>query len=97
MCGRRRWAGRWWSVRAGWCISGRLRSGTAVAEQRAEQRAERVVGAVVPGGGRVPTVIVDDLHIVYRVHGACTWEGSATSALGRLLLRWSLAYARSVL
>lgn len=33
----------------------------------------------------VPTVIVDGLHIVYRVHGAGTGRGSATSALSRIV------------
>jgi teichoic acid transport system ATP-binding protein len=33
----------------------------------------------------VPTVIVDGLHIVYRVHGAGTGKGSATSALSRIV------------
>ncbi|MEU4098531.1 ABC transporter ATP-binding protein [Streptomyces sp. NPDC026673] len=39
------------------------------------------------GGERIPTVIVDDLHIVYRVHGAGTGKGSAVSALTRLVTR----------
>lgn len=36
---------------------------------------------------RVPTVIVDDVHIVYKVHGAGSGKGSATSALSRLVSR----------
>ncbi|MDX3356261.1 ABC transporter ATP-binding protein, partial [Streptomyces sp. ME01-24h] len=36
-----------------------------------------------PGGERIPTVIVDDLHIVYRVHGAGGGRGSAVNALSR--------------
>lgn len=36
---------------------------------------------------RVPTVIVDDVHIVYKVHGASAGKGSATSALSRLIAR----------
>ncbi|MDX2646632.1 ABC transporter ATP-binding protein [Streptomyces sp. NPDC001902] len=39
------------------------------------------------GGERVPTVIVDDLHIVYRVHGAGSSKGSAVGALSRLVTR----------
>ncbi|GAU65635.1 ABC transporter ATP-binding protein, partial [Streptomyces sp. NBRC 110611] len=31
--------------------------------------------AAVPGGGRVPTVIADDLHIVYRVYGGGAGKG----------------------
>lgn len=36
---------------------------------------------------RVPTVVVDDVHIVYRVHGAGSGKGSATSALSRIISR----------
>ncbi|MEU8683706.1 ABC transporter ATP-binding protein, partial [Streptomyces sp. NPDC048611] len=32
---------------------------------------------------RIPTVIADDLHIVYRVYGAGAGKGSATAALNR--------------
>ncbi|KQV13401.1 MULTISPECIES: ABC transporter ATP-binding protein [unclassified Kitasatospora] len=34
---------------------------------------------------RVPTVVVDDVHIVYKVHGAGSGKGSATSALSRII------------
>jgi teichoic acid transport system ATP-binding protein len=34
-----------------------------------------------------PTVVVDDVHLIYRVHGASSGKGSATSALSRLALR----------
>ncbi|MEW2440223.1 ABC transporter ATP-binding protein, partial [Streptomyces caniferus] len=33
---------------------------------------------------RVPTVIADDLHIVYRVYGTGAGKGSATAALNRI-------------
>ncbi|MFD8073847.1 ABC transporter ATP-binding protein [Streptomyces sp. NBC_00510] len=36
---------------------------------------------------RIPTVIVDDLHIVYRVHGAGAGRGTAVNALSRLVRR----------
>ncbi|MDX3235157.1 ABC transporter ATP-binding protein [Streptomyces sp. ME03-5709C] len=36
---------------------------------------------------RIPTVIVDDLHIVYRVHGAGGGRGTAVNALSRLVRR----------
>ncbi len=36
------------------------------------------------GDYRVPTVVVDDVHITYTVNGARTGRGSATSALSRL-------------
>jgi teichoic acid transport system ATP-binding protein len=35
----------------------------------------------------VPTVIVDDVHITYRVHGTKGGKGSATSALSRMTSR----------
>ncbi|MFJ4690268.1 ABC transporter ATP-binding protein [Streptomyces sp. NPDC088766] len=40
-----------------------------------------------PPGTRVPTVIADDVHIVYRVNGARTGKGSATAALSRIVKR----------
>ncbi|MFI6766990.1 ABC transporter ATP-binding protein, partial [Streptomyces sp. NPDC050355] len=39
--------------------------------------------AQAPGAG-VPTVIADDLHIVYRVYGTGAGKGSATAALNRI-------------
>ncbi|WP_338674091.1 ABC transporter ATP-binding protein [Streptomyces sp. SCSIO 30461] len=36
---------------------------------------------------RVPTVIADDVHVVYRVNGASSGKGSATAALSRILKR----------
>ncbi|NGO40845.1 ABC transporter ATP-binding protein [Streptomyces ureilyticus] len=36
---------------------------------------------------RIPTVIADELHIVYRVNGTKTGKGSATAALSRILKR----------
>jgi teichoic acid transport system ATP-binding protein len=38
-------------------------------------------------GTRVPTVIADDVHIVYRVHGGSGGKGSATAALSRIVRR----------
>ncbi|WP_406864069.1 ABC transporter ATP-binding protein [Streptomyces sp. HUAS MG47] len=37
--------------------------------------------------GRVPTVIADDVHIVYRVNGGAGGKGSATAALSRIVGR----------
>ncbi|MDQ0846656.1 MULTISPECIES: ABC transporter ATP-binding protein [unclassified Streptomyces] len=37
--------------------------------------------------GRVPTVIADDVHIVYRVNAGSGGKGSATAALSRILRR----------
>ncbi|MFF3914912.1 ABC transporter ATP-binding protein [Streptomyces sp. NPDC001852] len=38
-------------------------------------------------GERVPTIVVDDVDIVYRVHGTGSGRGSATAALNRILRR----------
>ncbi|QNP69077.1 ABC transporter ATP-binding protein [Streptomyces roseirectus] len=38
-------------------------------------------------GARVPTVIAQDVHIVYRVNGAKGGKGSATAALSRIVKR----------
>ncbi|WP_433894420.1 ABC transporter ATP-binding protein [Streptomyces sp. CA-111067] len=38
---------------------------------------------------RVPTVVVDDLHVTYRIHGAGSGKGNATAALHRLVARKS--------
>ncbi|MFI1509125.1 ABC transporter ATP-binding protein [Streptomyces sp. NPDC020597] len=38
-------------------------------------------------GRRVPTVIADEVHIVYRVNGAKSGKGSATAALSRIVKR----------
>ncbi|RMI30739.1 ABC transporter ATP-binding protein [Streptomyces triticirhizae] len=45
--------------------------------------------------GRVPTVIADDLHIVYRVNGAAK-RGNATAALRRIIRREPSARVREV-
>lgn len=37
--------------------------------------------------GRVPTVIADNVHIVYRVNGGGGGKGSATAALSRIIKR----------
>jgi teichoic acid transport system ATP-binding protein len=52
----------------------------AVAEQQPAERAKAA-------GTRPPTVVVDDVHVVYKVYGAGTGKGSATAALARLVLR----------
>ncbi|MCX2180321.1 ABC transporter ATP-binding protein [Streptomyces sp. SKN60] len=37
--------------------------------------------------GRIPTVIADNVHIVYRVNGGAGGKGSATAALSRIIRR----------
>ncbi|MFD8292560.1 ABC transporter ATP-binding protein [Streptomyces lavendulae] len=36
---------------------------------------------------RVPTVIADEVHVIYKVHGAGTRKGGATAALSRIFSR----------
>ncbi|GAA4961411.1 hypothetical protein GCM10023238_30770 [Streptomyces heliomycini] len=45
---------------------------------------------------KIPTVIADDLHIVYRVNGARTGKGSATAALSRIVKRGEERGVRTV-
>ncbi|WP_391858719.1 ABC transporter ATP-binding protein [Streptomyces rugosispiralis] len=62
-----------------------------MAEQTLDKdpRAERAGQAeqAVSAPARVPTVIADDVHIVYRVNGGPKGKGSATAALSRMLGR----------
>src|SRR6478672_457635 len=75
-------SGPWSCSAAASCTSGRRRSGTAVAEQNTRER--------------IPTVIADELHIVYRVNGAKTGKGSATAALSRIIRRGESPGVRKV-
>ncbi|MER7990163.1 ABC transporter ATP-binding protein [Streptomyces noursei] len=45
---------------------------------------------------RAPTVIADDLHIVYRVYGTGAGKGSATAALNRIIRRGPATNVREV-
>jgi teichoic acid transport system ATP-binding protein len=49
-----------------------------------------------PTGDRVPTVIADDVHIVYRVNGGSRGKGSATAALSRIMRRDKSGESRGV-
>lgn len=55
----------------------------------AEKSDVKSAGAAAPASADawVPTVIADELHIVYRVNGAPRGKGSATAALSRILRR----------
>lgn len=53
----------------------------AVAEQ------SRAAEEAAPSHNRVPTVIADDVHIVYRVYGGGAGKGGAIAALRRILRR----------
>nr|WP_246102713.1 ABC transporter ATP-binding protein [Streptomyces piniterrae] len=44
----------------------------------------------------MPTVIADNVHIVYKVHGAGSGRGSAVSALSRIVRRTTSAGTREV-
>ncbi|MYQ76761.1 MULTISPECIES: ABC transporter ATP-binding protein [unclassified Streptomyces] len=44
----------------------------------------------------IPTVVVDDVHITYKVNGARTGRGSATSALSRIASRRQAPGVREV-
>ncbi|MDB1089785.1 ABC transporter ATP-binding protein [Streptomyces sp. ACA25] len=57
--------------------------------------AEQSVSLTEPADERVPTVIVDDLHIVYRVHGLAS-KGNATAALRRIIRREPSSRVREV-
>ncbi|MET8681622.1 ABC transporter ATP-binding protein [Streptomyces sp. NPDC004647] len=48
------------------------------------------------GAELIPTVIADDLHIVYRVHGGPRGKGSATAALSRIVGRGDSSHVREV-
>jgi teichoic acid transport system ATP-binding protein len=50
----------------------------------------------VPADVRVPTVVVEDLHVVYRIYGAGAGRGSAAAALWRLLRRKSSPNVQTV-
>ncbi|WP_392676186.1 ABC transporter ATP-binding protein [Streptomyces sp. LN785] len=53
-------------------------------------------GSTTAGDERVPTVVVDDVHITYKVNGARTGKGSATSALSRIASRRQAPGVREV-
>ncbi|MCQ4082412.1 ABC transporter ATP-binding protein [Streptomyces sp. RB6PN25] len=62
----------------------------------AEQSGAAAARTTNADGERVPTVIVDDVHIVYRVHGAGSGKGSATAALSRIVQRKTSPNVREV-
>jgi teichoic acid transport system ATP-binding protein len=46
--------------------------------------------------GRIPTVIVDDVHIIYRIHGAANTNNSPLSSLKRIVTRTAAPTVREV-
>lgn len=64
---------------------------------QASQTAQADLAAqAAPAAGRIPTVIADDVHIVYRVNGGPRGRGSATAALSRILRRKNAPGMREV-
>ncbi|MFG1807071.1 ABC transporter ATP-binding protein [Streptomyces sp. NPDC049040] len=61
-------------------------AGEAAGQQAAPRTGPRPA-ARPPTPPGVPTVVVDGLHVVYRIHLSGTGHGSATLALRRMLLR----------
>lgn len=59
----------------------------AVAEDTKKADAVTPAPEAGPDGPWVPTVIAEDLHIVYRVYGGAKGKGSATAALNRIIKR----------
>ena len=57
-----------------------------------ERRAKRRTAAE----SNPPTVVVDDLNIIYKIHGAGTGRGSATGALSRIVSRRTAPTIREV-
>ena len=53
------------------------------------QLAEYTPPEVSLASGRVPTVIVDDVHIIYRIHGAASANSSPLNTFKRMLTRSS--------
>ncbi|MFF7206399.1 ABC transporter ATP-binding protein [Streptomyces sp. NPDC008141] len=45
---------------------------------------------------RIPTVVVDDVHVKYKVNGGRTGKGSATTAMSRIISRRSAPGIREV-
>jgi teichoic acid transport system ATP-binding protein len=50
-----------------------------------EKAPSAVLETPAPTGHRVPTVIADGVHVVYKIHGAGAGRGSATAALSRVM------------
>jgi teichoic acid transport system ATP-binding protein len=73
-----------------------LTKGQVLAEGRVATDEHVAAEGRVATDGRVPTVIADNVHIVYKVHGAGSGRGSAVSALSRLVRRTASAGTREV-
>lgn len=60
--------------------------------------AEQTLPAVdaVVDTGRVPTVVVDDVHVIYKIHKGATGTTSPVSALKRIVSRTNAPNIREV-
>ncbi|MEU4675477.1 ABC transporter ATP-binding protein [Micromonospora sp. NPDC023737] len=54
------------------------------------------VGTVGTDPGRVPTVVVDDVHVIYRIHKGAAGGNSPVSALKRIMSRTNAPNIREV-
>jgi teichoic acid transport system ATP-binding protein len=70
-------------------------AGTSKGTDSTEPSTDAAVGTV-EHEQRTPTVIVDDLHIVYRVYGATAGKGNAPVAFKRILRRQNSPALREV-
>jgi teichoic acid transport system ATP-binding protein len=52
--------------------------------------------AGVVDSGRIPTVVVDDVHVIYKIHKGATGANSPVSALKRIVSRTSAPNIREV-
>ncbi|MTE21741.1 ATP-binding cassette domain-containing protein [Streptomyces sp. TRM43335] len=68
----------------------------AVAEVESTRKNGQDGAGEQSGEPRIPTVIAEDLHVVYRVNGGGGGRGSATAALNRILRRKPPAGMREV-
>jgi teichoic acid transport system ATP-binding protein len=63
----------------------------------AESTTAPVTRGTTASGERIPTVVVDDIHVIYKVHGAATpGTGSPIASLKRMLTGTKLASIREV-
>jgi teichoic acid transport system ATP-binding protein len=58
-----------------------------ITEETADERMMRERRERLASSEKIPTIVVDNVDIVYRVHGTGSGRGSATAALNRILRR----------
>lgn len=60
------------------------------------EQMQPAVGTVGTDPGRVPTVVVDDVHVIYRIHKGAAGGNSPVSALKRIMSRTNAPNIREV-